>query len=214
MTAPFTGVAGLRLVDVGNIVQAGQSQGLVTIAQVQPIAVLFTLAGEDLVEVQRAAAVAKSNLSVVALSNDGDSQLGIGKLTAVDNAVDAASGTITLRSVFENADRLLWPGEFLRAKLTLRTVHDGLTVPDPAVQLGPSGIYVWVVTQDVAHMQPVTVVQLYGGRDLVMKGLTAGQTVVVDGQYGLTDGVKVVSEPAGLLAPLRDAETFVLGIRP
>jgi multidrug efflux system membrane fusion protein len=215
ITAPFTGVAGLSLVDVGNVVQAGQTQGLVTITQIQPIAVLFTLPQAELPEIQTAmnAMGGAEHLTVTAWSEDGTKLLGTGRLLAIANTVDASNGTITLRAVFPNEKRLLWPGEFVSARLRIQTVHDGLTIPEAVVQRGPDGTYAWQVIDHKATMQPVAVTPLLNGRDLVTQGLAGGETVVTDGQYGLSDGARVV-ESGGASSPLRNAQTTILGIQP
>lgn len=215
ITAPFTGVTGLRLVDIGNIVQAGQAQALVTIAQIQPIAVLFTLPQSDLPEIQAVMNEAgASHLKVTAWSQDSGKPLGTGRLTAMANAVDTANGTITLRAEFPNAQRLLWPGEFVTARLLVQTVHDGLTIPNPVVQLGPNGSYAWQVNNGKAEIQPIGVTPLADGQDLVTHGLAAGDTVVSDGQYGLSEGAKILIAGGTTASPLRNAQTSMLGIQP
>jgi multidrug efflux system membrane fusion protein len=214
ITAPFTGVAGLSLIDVGNVVQAGQTQGLVTITQIQPIAVLFTLPQADLPQIQTAISTmgGASHLAVTAWSEDGTKQLGTGRLMAIANTVNASSGTITLRAVFPNENRMLWPGEFVDARLLIQTVHNGLTIPESVVQLGPNGTYAWRVVDQKATMQPIDATALPDGRDLVTQGLASGETVVTDGQYGLSDGAAVDVESTN--APLRNAQTTMLGIQP
>jgi membrane fusion protein, multidrug efflux system len=214
ITAPFTGVVGLSLVDVGNVVQAGQTQGLATITQIQPIAVLFTLPQADLPQIQTAINTmgGASQLAVTAWSEDGTKQLGTGRLLAIANTVNASSGTITLRAVFPNENRMLWPGEFVDARLRIQTVHNGLTIPESVVQLGPNGTYAWRVVDQRATMQPIDVTSLPDGRDLVTQGLTARETVVTDGQYGLSDGAAVDVESTN--SPLRNAQTTMLGIQP
>jgi membrane fusion protein, multidrug efflux system len=149
ITSPITGIAGLHLVDVGNVVQPNDPTGMVTVTQVQPIAVLFTLPQSELPDVQaQVNQAAGRQLSVEAWSQDGGKDLGTGRLTVINNSVDATSGTITLRAVFTNESKMLWPGEFVQARLIIKTVGDGLTVPAPVVQRGPDGAYVWVVTSD------------------------------------------------------------------
>ena len=148
ITSPITGVAGLHLVDIGNVVQPGDVTGIVTVTQVQPIAVLFTLPQSELPDVQaQMNQAAGTPLRVEAWSQDGSRELDTGRLTVINNTVDATSGTITLRAVFTNEHKMLWPGEFVQARLIVKTVADGLTVPTPAVQRGPDGAYVWVGDQ-------------------------------------------------------------------
>jgi multidrug efflux system membrane fusion protein len=214
--APFTGVAGLSLVDVGNVVQAGQAQGLLSITQIQPIAVMFTLPQAELPQIQTAmnAMGGAAQLTVTAWSDDGSKLLGTGRLLAIANTVDMASGTVALRAVFPNENRLLWPGEAVQARLRVQTVHQGLTVPEAVVQRGPDGAYAWRVSAGTATMQPVAVTPLLDGRDLVTQGLVPGETVVSDGQYGLSEGSKVAVETGGASSPLRNAQTTMLGIQP
>ena len=213
--SPITGVAGLHLVDIGNVVQPNDATGIVTVTQVQPIAVLFTLPQSELPDVQaQADRAAGTPLSVQAWSQDGSRKLDTGRLTVINNTVDATSGTITLRAVFTNENKMLWPGEFVQARLIVQTVADGLTVPAPVVQRGPNGAYVWVVTKSVAEMRPVTVGQMVNGQVLITAGLTAGETVVTDGQYGLAPGMHVAIQPNGSDASLQNAQTDMLGIQP
>ncbi len=215
ITSPITGIAGLHLVDIGNVVQPGDATGIVTVTQVQPIAVLFTLPQSELPDVQaQVNQAAGTPLSVQAWSQDGSRELDTGRLTVINNTVDATSGTITLRAVFTNAHKMLWPGEFVQARLVVQTVADGLTVPAAVVQRGPNGAYVWVVTHGVAEMRPVTVGQMVNGQVLITAGLTAGETVVTDGQYGLAPGLQVAIQPNGSDASLQNAQTDMLGIQP
>jgi membrane fusion protein, multidrug efflux system len=197
-------------------VQPNDPTGMLTVTQVQPIAVLFTLPQSDLPDVQtQMKQMAGTPLSVEAWSQDGSKELGQGRLTVINNNVDASSGTITMRAVFTNKSEMLWPGEFVQARLVLKTVADGLTVPAPVVQRGPDGAYVWgVAHNDVAQMQPVTVAQMVDGRALITSGLSAGETVVTDGQYGLTPGTKVSIQPGSSNNPLQNAQTETLGIQP
>jgi membrane fusion protein, multidrug efflux system len=213
--SPITGIAGLRLVDVGNVVQPGDTQGMLTVTQVQPIAVLFTLPQADLPEVQEEMNQGGPQLAVQAWSEDGSRKLATGRLTVINNSVDAANGTITLRAVFTNKNNMLWPGEFVQARLVLKTVPNGLTVPAPVIQRGPNGSYAWVVGPDnKAQMQPVDVAQLVDGQALVTSGLKAGETVVTDGQYGLTPGAPVAVQTGTPVNPLQNAQTEMLGIQP
>ncbi|MGF6229643.1 multidrug efflux system membrane fusion protein [Inquilinus ginsengisoli] len=218
ITAPISGVTGFRLVDEGNVVHPTDANGLVTIAQIQPIAVLFTLPQSALPDIQRQMASAgTAGLRVEAWSQDGATRLDTGKLETLDNTVDAASGTITLRADFPNAQKLLWPGEFVEARLVLRVQQDGLTVPAAVVQRGPDGAFAWVVRPDATVApQPIQVAQMVRGTALVTAGLTAGQTVVSDGQYGLQPGDTVAARsPADTKdAPLMNAQTDQLGIQP
>jgi multidrug efflux system membrane fusion protein len=197
LMAPFDGVAGIRLLDVGNIIHSSSTRGsptepnaLVVINQVQPIAVMFTLAAADIPGVQEA--LAKGPVKAIALSADGKTELDTGTLAAIDNQANTTSGTITLRAIFPNPDRKLWPGMFVNVRVVTQVQDNGLTVPLDAVQQGPQGQFVFVVDSDrKVAMQPVSVRETLNGEALIDKGLSAGETVVVRGQYRLTPGTVV-----------------------
>ena len=199
LVAPFDGVAGIRLLDVGNIIHSTTSRGspsepnaLVVINQVQPISVMFTLAAADIPEVQEALAKGMAAVKAIALSADGKTELDTGTLAAIDNQANTTSGTITLKAIFPNSDRKLWPGMFVNIRVVTQVVDNGLTVPLDAVQQGPQGQYVFVVGPDhKVAMQPVSVRETLNGEALIDKGLSAGETVVVRGQYRLTPGTAV-----------------------
>jgi membrane fusion protein, multidrug efflux system len=197
LVAPFDGVAGIRLLDVGNIIHSSSSRGsptepnaLVVINQVQPISVMFTLSAADIPEVQEA--LAKGSVKAIALSVDGKTELDTGTLAAVDNQANTTSGTITLKAIFPNADRKLWPGMFVNVRVVKQVQDNGLTIPLDAIQQGPQGQYVFVVDSDhKVAMRLVSVRETLNGAALVDKGLSAGETVVVRGQYRLTPGTMV-----------------------
>ncbi len=224
ITAPVFGVAGLRLVDVGNVVSPSDPQGLVVINQVQPIAVLFTASQIDLPEIRsRAAQAGKDGLAVQAWSQDDAHQLDSGRLSVINNQIDAASGTVTMQGMFPNARELLWPGMFVTVRLVLEVRHEGLTVPSAALQQGPEGAFVWTVAKDnTARPAPVRVQQSQHGQVLVSSGLTPGDRIVTDGQYGLTSGAHVAIQRSGArqasgeqsAPPLHNAQTDRLGIVP
>ena len=142
--APLAGRAGFRLVDPGNIVQAADQTGMLTITQLQPISVMFTAPEQQLPAINEA--LKAGPLKVTALSSDGERHLGEGTLRLVDNQVDVASGTIKLKASFPNPDNALWPGLSVTTRLLLRTVTEAVVVPDSAVQRGPDGLYAYVVT--------------------------------------------------------------------
>ena len=197
LVAPFDGVAGIRLLDVGNIIHSSTTRGspsepnaLVVINQVQPISVMFTLGATAIPEVQEA--LAKGPVKVIALSADGKTELETGTLAALDNQANTTSGTITLKAIFANPDRKLWPGMFVNVRVETQVQDNGLTVPLDAVQQGPQGQFVFVVGPDhKVAMQPVAVRETLNGEALVDKGLSAGETVVLRGQYRLTPGAVV-----------------------
>src|SRR3954465_4812733 len=137
--SPISGVAGLRQVDVGNIVNASTQTGIVTIAQIEPIAVIFTAPEEQLSTINEAQA--KESLKVTALTTDGKKTLSEGSLAVVNNQVDTTSGTIRLKAVFDNKNHALWPGQLVSTRLPRRTLKDATVAPDEAVQHGADGLY-------------------------------------------------------------------------
>ena len=141
--SPIDGVVGLRLVDIGNLIQASSAQGIVTVMQVHPIAVLFPLPQENLAAVQTALAAGKPR--VLAYSSDGGKQISTGTLETRDNHIDTPTGTVTLKAIFPNQDDKLWPGEFVQARLQLRTDRNAVVIPRTSVQHGPDGLYVYLV---------------------------------------------------------------------
>ena len=197
LLAPFDEVAGIRLLDVGNIIHSSTTRGspsepnaLVVINQVQPISVMFTLGAADIPAVQEA--LAHGPVKAIALSADGKTELETGTLAAIDNQANTTSGTISLKAIFSNPDRKLWPGMFVNVRLVTQVQDNGLTVPLDAVQQGPQGQFVFVVGPDhKVAMQPVSVRETLNGTALIYKGLSAGETVVVRGQYRLTPGTVV-----------------------
>jgi membrane fusion protein, multidrug efflux system len=202
LVAPFDGVAGIRLLDVGNIIHSSTTRGsptepnaLVVINQVQPISVMFTLGAADIPEVQEA--LAKGPVKAIALTADGKTELDTGTLDAIDNQVNITSGTITLKAIFPNPDRKLWPGMFVNVQVVTQVRDNGLTVPLDAIQQGPQGQYVFVVGADhKVAMQPISVRETLNGEALIDKGLSSGETVVVRGQYRLTpDTVVSLANP-------------------
>jgi membrane fusion protein, multidrug efflux system len=199
ITSPIDGRVGLRLIDVGNNVAAGGTQGLATLTQLQPITVVFTLDQSQLPavadDVRRGQAV-----PVEVFDRAAGRPLAQGKVLSIDNQIDPATGTIRIKAVFANTDDALWPGEFVDVRVVSGTDHGAVTVPSQAVQSGPNGSYVYVVKPDqTVEMQSVTVPRVEQGVAEVSRGLTAGEIVVVDGQYRLAPGARVAlrAEPAG-----------------
>jgi membrane fusion protein, multidrug efflux system len=190
LVAPFDGVTGIRLIDVGNIIHPTDPNGLVVVTQVQPISAIFTLATTDIQEVQDA--LAKGPLQVIAFSQDDKTRLDTGRLLLVDNQADPNSGTIRLKAQFPNQQRRLWPGTFVNVRLVVSVRQDGLTVPLDAIQQGPQGQIVFVVGQDhKIALRPVSVRQTFNAEALIESGVSSGETVVVRGQYRLSPGTLV-----------------------
>jgi len=188
--SPISGVAGLRQVDIGNIVNASTQTGLVTIAQIEPIAVIFTAPEEQLPYINEAQSI--QALKVIAITTDGKKPLADGALAVVNNQVDTTSGTIRLKAVFDNKNHALWPGQSVSTRLLLRTLKDATVVPDDAIQHGNDGLYAYVVNSDnKAELHKVKVSQSIDGRSVVDEGLSPGQQVITAGQYKVQGGTVV-----------------------
>jgi multidrug efflux system membrane fusion protein len=192
--APIPGVTGLRRIDVGNLVQSGDSRSIVTITQVQPIAVVFVLPQQNLPAIQ--AAMAKDSLTVEAYDQNGSRLLDRGRLSVVDNAVDAKTGTIRLKAEFPNAARALWPGGFVNVRLVVETRPGAVTLPAAAIQSGPQGSFVYLVNGGKAKARPVKTGPQAQGTVVIEDGVAAGDTVVLDGQSRLTPGLPVAATAA------------------
>lgn len=204
--APISGVTGLRQVDVGNIVQGGQSTGIVVLTQVQPINAVFTLPEQNLDLVRSAAAASPQPLAVMALDR-GDSQvIALGELRVIDNQIDPSTGSFRLKAEFANDDDALWPGQFVNLRLQLGSVS-GIVIPLQALQRGPQGNYVYLVqNDDTVTMQTVqTGAETADGKILVVQGLDAGQRVVTAGQFRLRPGSKVQPLPPDETGPVAAA---------
>jgi len=193
--SPIDGRLGARLVDKGNLVHANDNTVLVTISEVKPIFVSFTLPQETLDDVRENHN--KAPLLVLAYNGDGTRQLGEGKLTMIDNAVDQATGTIRVKARFDNEEERLWPGAFVSARVIPSVRKDAATVPSQTVQQGPNGHYAYVIKpDDTVERRAVDVASIQDGIAVVTKGLSTGERVVVDGQYRLTNGARVkISAP-------------------
>ncbi|MEP7100048.1 MAG: efflux RND transporter periplasmic adaptor subunit [Burkholderiales bacterium] len=200
ITAPISGRVGARLVDPGNIVHATDATGLVVINQVDPISVVFTLPEEAFQDVNRAinaSNAARQTLAVQAYPRGGTELLGSGKLTLLNNQIDTTNGTVQLKGSFANPTHTLWPGQYVNVRLVLGQRANALTIPAAAVQRNQDGTYVYAVGADgkTVQTQAITVGNIQDGIAIVDKGLSAGQKVVVDGQYKLKPGA-TISEAA------------------
>lgn len=215
--APLTGRTGVLQIDPGNLVHATDQNGLVTINQLDPIAVSFTVPDTAFPQVQAAwrrsleaagGALpdpgAPGPLRVEVLSPGGQQRLGAGVLVLVDNQIDLATATLRLKARLDNPDHTLWPGQTVDVQLILGDRPDALVVPDVAVQRGAQGLYVYVVDADQhAQVQPVDVLVSQDGLSVISKGLAADQQVVVDNQYKLRPGMLIAEaepEPAASVA--------------
>jgi multidrug efflux system membrane fusion protein len=203
--APISGVAGLRQVDQGNIVNASTQTGIVTIAQIEPIAVVFTAPEVQLPYINEAQSA--QPLKVTALTTDGKKTLSEGVLAVVNNQVDTTSGTIRLKAVFDNKDHALWPGQSVSTRLLVTTLKDATVIPDDAVQHGTDGLYAFAVNQDnKAELRKIKVSKSIDGRSVVDEGLNPGDRVIVSGQYKVQPGSTVTMAVANSQAAPAKAE--------
>ncbi|HEX3849078.1 MAG TPA: efflux RND transporter periplasmic adaptor subunit [Steroidobacteraceae bacterium] len=209
ITSPIEGRTGIRLVDPGNIVHAAATTGIVVVTQVRPISVVFTLPEESLTAVN--AALAAGPVEVTTLSRDSATELDRGKLSLVDNEIDQATGTAKLKAVFANEHDTLWPGQYVNARVLLRTLHDALTIPTTAVQLGPNGPFTYVVKSDsTVEVRPIKIGEESGGFTVVNGGLALDERVVTSNQYRLQAGTHVRAgddRAAQAAAPVPPAST-------
>ena len=197
--SPIDGRTSDLAVKPGNLVTANSTQ-LTTIAQVAPVFVTFAIPATHLPTIKRAATGVR--LRVVATPQDEDSLPEEGELTFWDNLVDPSTDTIKLKATMLNWDRKLWPGQFVRVKLRLQTLHDATVVPQQALQTGQEGQFVFVVKDDMrVEQRPVMVVQRVGDDVVIEQGLQPGETVVTDGQLRLEQGTRVQLADANGLAP-------------
>jgi multidrug efflux system membrane fusion protein len=188
--APISGIAGLRQVDQGNIVNASTQTGIVTIAQIEPIAVVFTAPEDQLPYINEAQSA--QPLKAIALTTDGKKTLSEGLLSVVNNQVDTSSGTVRLKAVFDNKNHALWPGQSVSTRLLVTTLKDATVIPDDAVQHGVDGLYAFTVNQDnKAELRKIKVSKSIDGRSVIDQGLTPGERVIVAGQYKVQPGSTV-----------------------
>jgi len=190
ITSPLDGRVGLRQVDPGNLIHATDTTGLVTITQLRPITVIFTLPEQDLPQVVDG--MHNGQLPVLAYDSQGKAKLSEGMLLTPDNTIDTATGTFRLKSVFPNQENRLWPGQFVTARVQVATDRNVVTVPSRAVQRGQDGLFVFVVKPDqTVAVQPVQVPLDEDGTAVVAQGLNGGEQVVVNGQSRLSNGTRV-----------------------
>lgn len=195
LRAPISGVTGLRLVDQGNIVNASTQTGIVTIAQIEPISVVFTAPQDQLPDIHDANAAGP--VKVTALSTDGKKVLSEGLLAVVNNQVDTTSGTIRLKANFDNKDHQLWPGQSVSTRLLVSTLKDATVTPDDAVQHGSDGLYAFIVNADSnAELRKIKVSKSIDGRSVIDQGLNPGDRVIVAGQYKVQQGSAVATNVA------------------
>jgi multidrug efflux system membrane fusion protein len=199
--APFDGRTGTRLVDIGNLVQAAQATSLVSITQVKPIFVNFTVpqnVNDQVRELQAAAP-----LAVIALGDEAQIELGRGEVSVIDNQIDTSTGTLRIKAVFPNADQKLWPGLFVNVRLLLADRKDVVTVPQRTVMQSQGGYFAYVIKPDgTAERRTLELGGTQDGIAVILRGIAAGETVAVEGQYRLSDGAR-----AQIVAPAPAAAT-------
>lgn len=199
ITSPIDGRTGIRLIDPGNIVHATDTTGIVVVTQIQPIAVIFTLPEEDLEAVNQA--LAAGPVAVTTVSRDGAEVLDRGTLTLIDNQIQQATGTLKLKATFSNSRDTLWPGQYVNARVLVRTDRDALTLPSSAVQLGPDGPFTYVVKSDsTVEVRPLKLGAQTDAVTVVTAGLTQNERVVTSNQYRLQAGARVTVNTAASAA--------------
>jgi multidrug efflux system membrane fusion protein len=192
ITSPIAGRAGIRQVDVGNLVQAGQASQIVVVTQLQPISVLFSLPEDDLNQIMQQVNQG-AKLVVDAYDRSQTTKLATGTLSAVDSQIDTATGTVKMRAMFDNTDGALFPQQFVNVRLRVMTLHDQTSVPSAALQRGAEGSFVYAVNKDnTVSMRTVTTGVTDGDKVQITQGLKSGDVVVVDGADRLKDGSPVV----------------------
>jgi len=190
LKAPFSGVTGIRLIDIGNLIHSTDTTGIVTLTQVQPISVVFTLPTADIPQVQTA--LSQGPVQVDVFDQSGKRKLDTGSLLLINNQADPDSGTVQLKATFPNRERQLWPGTFVNAEVVTSVAKNALTIPTDAIQQNDQGQYVFVVeANDEVQPRTIEIAQRTRGIALISKGLSAGDTVVTAGQYRLTAGTLV-----------------------
>jgi membrane fusion protein, multidrug efflux system len=200
IVAPHDGRMGMRLVDPGNIVHAGDQGAIAILMQTQPATVMFTLPAQTLDDVRRA--MARGAVEVAAYDRDNARRWSIGSLSVVDNLIDQTTATYRLKAAFTNEDETLWPGEFVNARLLLETQKNLTVIPPAAVQRGPHGLFAWVVkADDTVEPRPIRIGATTADEVVVMSGVGDGERVVTGGQYKLhTHAPVTVTRPQPIAA--------------
>jgi multidrug efflux system membrane fusion protein len=191
--SPIDGRVGLRQVDPGNYVTASGGTPMLVITQLHPIAVIFTIPEDQLQQVRDH--MRQGALEVDAYSSDDQTKLSTGKLLTIDNQIDATTGTVKLKAVFDNPDNNLWPNQFVNAHLLLETRKNAITAPAAALQRGPDGTFAYVVdANNTVQMKPLQIALTQGSTAVVTSGLQAGDKIVTDGQEKLQVGSRVAPQ--------------------
>ena len=194
--APISGRSGKIMIQAGNVVKANDTGPLVVLNQLAPTYLNFAVPEQYLGPIRKY--MTEGKLAVEASLPSAETAVATGEVAFVENTIDAATGTVKVRAVFPNKDRVLWPGQFVVATVTLRELHDAMVIPAQAVQTGPKGSFVFVVKPEMtAEMRPVVVERTDGGFSVIAKGLAAGERVVTTGQSRLVPGIKVSPKGEG-----------------
>jgi len=203
ISSPVAGRVGIRLMDIGNLVQAGQTNGIVVVTQIQPMSVIFSLPEDDIDQIM-ARLGAGATLTADAYDRAQTKKLASGTLSAVDSQIDTTTGTVKIRAMFDNTDNALFPAQFVNVRLLVDTLRDQTLVPAAAVQRGAQGAFVFLVAPDkTVAMRTVTLGPSDGTNVTIAKGLKPGDTVVIDGADRLRDGgeVTIPNSTAAIAAP-------------
>ena len=201
VTSPIAGRTGIRNVDVGNLIHATDTTGIVTVSQIQPISVVFNVPQQELPRINKASLL--NSLDVQAVDANGVSVVDHGALAVVNNTIDATTGTVKLKANFDNPQLQLWPGIFVNVRLLVETLHNAIVVPVGALQHGPKGAFVFSVADGKAAMRTITVSQQDDTQAVISAGLSAGDVVITSGFQKLTDGaaVKTTEDKSATAAP-------------
>jgi len=195
IVASSDGRMGVRMVDPGNIVHAGDQGAIAILTQTEPAVVMFTLPEQTLDEVREA--MKHGDVQVAAYDRDNVRLLSTGNLSTVDNLIDQTTATYRLKAMFANEDEKLWPGEFVNAQLLLETRKNAVVIPPAAVQRGPHGLFTWVVKKDnTVEPRPIQTGATNGNVTIVLSGVEDGERVVTDGQYKLDTNAPITIAPA------------------
>ncbi|MDD2337146.1 MAG: efflux RND transporter periplasmic adaptor subunit [Geobacteraceae bacterium] len=188
--SPIDGRTGNLMVQRGNLVKANDVPILVTINQINPIYVTFSVPEKELSEIKKHMALGNLKVEALIPNDPGPAEQGV--ISFLDNMVDSTTGTIKVKGTFANKQKRLWPGQFVNVVLTLATIPNAVVVPSQAVQTGQDGLFVFVVKQDrTVELRPVVTNETYNGETVIEKGLNPGETVVTDGQLQLSPGTRV-----------------------
>jgi len=192
IVSPVSGRIGVRLIDPGNIVSPSITTGIISVNQIVPISVTFTVPQGDFQRLSDASNAFSRTLTTEAFSQETGADLGSGELVVADNHVDPSTGTVEMKARFANLSKRLWPGQFVNVRLTLQTLPQAIAIPAAAVNQGPKGAFAYVVGPDnKVQARPIVVLTSQDQTAVIRSGLSIGETVVTDGQMSLKPGATV-----------------------